>query len=207
MEEAPISPRLRLRQVHAASDLLPSLGLSVTPTATGRMAVEMPAHLAELFLADLEQRASEWKEAMRKARVAEIARAAELTVQDAERRRLREATEDRWRTEYERLRDAGHGHRAALHLLHGNKGRREFPQICEIALSITNSQARLRAHEREQRKATICRLAKDGLATQEISDRTRIPYPTVYVTLKRAGVQPKPGDLRKGVQKVNFGSR
>jgi Homeodomain-like domain len=198
---------LRHRHVTATAAMFTSTDLEIQSLPDGRSAVILPTELADLFAQDLLNRAEEWQTQLRKAHNDERRRQAERTVQDAERRRLQEATEDRWRTAYDRLRDAGKGHRETLHLLHGNKGRREFPQICEIALSITNSQARQRAREREQRRAEICRLAQEGFATQEISDRTRIPYNTVYVTLKRAGVQPKPGDLRTGVQKVNFGAR
>lgn len=188
--------------------MLSGTGMEIQSLPDGRTAIILPTELADLFAQDFLNRAEEWQTQLRKAHNEERRRQAEFTVQDAERRRLQEATEDRWREQYQRFRDAGQGHREALHSLRGpERDRREYPQLCDVGLVITNSFARLRAREREQRNAAICHLAKDRLTAPEISDRTRIPYGTVYTTLKRAGVQPKPGGRRKGVQKVSFGSR
>jgi hypothetical protein len=58
--------------------------------------------------------------------------------------------------------------------------------------------------EENQNETIRAELAEDGRTAQEISDRTRIPYSTVSATLKRAGIQAKPGDKGKGVRKVCF---
>jgi hypothetical protein len=206
-EETPTPANLRLRQAHAASDLLPSLGLNVAPTTAGRLAVEMPAHLAELFLADLEQRAGEWKEAMRKARVEELKRAAELQAATGEARRQWEATADGWTRTYLALRDAGKGHREALRWIRGPKPRLEQPQIGTIELGVQEGLARIRAKVRDDRAAAVCRLAKAGKTRQEIADALRLDYQRVTLILQKAGIAPVKGDRGSWARTTTLGTR
>ncbi len=48
--------------------------------------------------------------------------------------------------------------------------------------------ARLRRRERETRDGEICRLAREGLSRQAISDTLRISYRTILGVLKKASV-------------------
>jgi hypothetical protein len=166
----------------------------------------MPAHLAELFLADLEQRAGEWKEAMRKARVEEIKRAAELKAASGEARRQWEATADGWTRTYLALRDDGKGHREALHWIRGPKERTEHPQLGTIELGVKEGLARRKTKARAERDAAVCRLAKAGKTRPEISDALRLDYQRVTTILAKAGIVPAKGDRAAGVRKTMLGS-
>jgi hypothetical protein len=176
-----------LRRVRPLAGILPSLGVSIAPSDNGTVNVQLPAEVAELFLLDLEQRAQEWKEAMGKARLQEIEHNAELQVASGEARRKAEGQEDAWAKEYLRLRAKGKGHREALHIIRGSNGR-DAILVTDVELAVQTGLARLRRRRRETRDGEICRLAREGVSRQAISDTLRIPHQTVRSILKKANV-------------------
>lgn len=186
-DEPRVSVPMRQRQVRTLGSVLPALGVSITPSEDGHVSVRLPAEVAELFLLDLEQRARAWQEAMRKARLQEQTRQAELRAHSEETRRQMEGQEDAWATEYERLRVEGKGHREALRLVRGPAGG-EAPLMTAVEMGIRAALSRRKARERGSRNAEICRLAGEGLTRWEISDRLRLTYALVHAVLKQAGV-------------------
>lgn len=186
-DEPRASVPMRQRQVRTLGSVLPALGVSIIPSEDGHVSVRLPAEVAELFLLDLEQRARAWQEAMRKARLQEQTRQAELRAHSEETRRQVEAQEDAWAAEYERLRVEGKGHREALHLVRGPAGR-EAPLMTAVEMGLRTALSRRKRRAREARNAAICRLAGEGLTRCEISDRLRLPYYIVHAVLKHAGV-------------------
>lgn len=182
-----LSPGARLRKVRALGSVLPALGVSITPSDDGQVSVHLPAEVAELFILDLEKRAREWQEAMRNARILEIRRAAELQAATGEALREWQAKEEAWALEYEELRAKGKGHREALHVIRGPNDR-EAVTVTDVELGVQAGLARLRRRRREARDDEICRLAREGLSRQAISDALRIPYPIVLRVLRKAQV-------------------
>ena len=184
------SPGTRLRKVRTLGGILPSLGVRVIPSDNGTVNVQLPAEVAELFILDLEQRAQEWKEAMGKARLQEMQRAAELQAESGEARRKWEAQTEEWALEYQRLRAKGKGHREALHAIRGpNNGDAET--VTAVEMAVQAGAARLRRRQREARDAEILRLAGDRFPRQAIADALRISYHTVRVVLKKANAPTK----------------
>ncbi len=181
-----VSPDVRLRRVHSMSDLLPGLGVRVTPAEDGRLSVSLPAEMAELFLVDLEHRAKEWEFALRKARIEEIRRQVELEAATGEALRECREREDGWLLEYEKLRKQGKGHREALNIIRGPKDR-EALCVTSIELGIVAARGRRRRQQREARKAEVLRLVDEGRSTQGIADALGIDYQTVRSVLRSAG--------------------
>jgi hypothetical protein len=173
--------------VRTLSGILSGLGVSITPSDDGQVSVRLPAEVAELFLLDLEQRAREWQEAMQKARIQEIQRNAELQAATGEALRGWQAQEDAWAVEYEKLRAKGKGHREALHIIRGSNDR-DAVLVTDVELAVQAGLARLRRRQREARDGEICRLAREGLSRQVISDTLRISYFIVHRVLNRAGI-------------------
>jgi hypothetical protein len=179
--------------------VLAALGRTIEPTTDGRVSVTFPPQIARVFLEDLEQRGLAWREALRKADLAERQRAAELRALSGEACRELEAQEDVWLADYERLRAEGKGHRETLHIIRG-PDEEDAPLLGAIAMGIRDSLSRRKRQAREARNADICRLAEEGLTRQEIADRLRLQHQTVTAVLKKAGVPVKAG--RKGRSKV-----
>lgn len=181
--------------------VLAALGLTIEPAADGRVSVTFPPQVARVFLEDLEQRALAWREALRKADLAERQRAAELRAVSDETRLQVEAQEDGWAAEYDRLRDEGKGHRESLGIILGlDEEAAPLLSGSAIAEGIRVSRSRRKAQARAARDADICRLAEEGLTRQEIADRLRLQYQTVKILLQKAGVPVQAG--RRGRSKV-----
>jgi hypothetical protein len=197
----PLPALVRQRRIRTLSDVLPALGVTITPDEDGHVNVRLPAEVAELFLLDLQGRAEEWKEAMRKARIQECQRAAELRALSDETRLQVEAQEDGWLADYERLRAEGKGHRESLGMILGlDEEAAPLLSRSAIAEGIRVSLSRRKAQARAAPNADICRLAEEGLTRQEIADQLRLQHQTVSLALKKAGVPVKAG--RKGRSKV-----
>ncbi len=194
---ARVSPDVRLRRVHARSDLLPALGVRIAPTGDGQVNITLPANMAEMFLVDLEHRAKEWEAAMRKARIEEIRHQVALDLASGEALRACAAEQDGWAEEYERLRAQGKGHREALNLIRGPK-EREALTVTSIELGVQEAQGRRKRRQRAARNAEIVRLASEGHSRQEIADLLGIAYITVRLALKKAGVAVSDARHRKG---------
>ena len=138
----PGSPDARLRRVHSLKrDILPAMGVSIAPAEAGQVTVCLPAEVAELFLLDLEQRGQEWQEAMRKARILEMRRAAELDTASGASLRAFQATQDGWAEEYQTLRTNGKGHREALNIIPGPK-ERDAITVTDVELGIQAAMGR-----------------------------------------------------------------
>lgn len=178
---------VRQRQVRTLGTVLPALGVSITPSEDGHVSVHLPAEVAELFLLDLEQRAKEWQEAMRKARLQEQTRQAELRAHSEETCRHVEAQEDRWTVEYERLRAGGKGRREALWIVRGPEEEGAV-SVTMLEMGIAASRARRKAQARATRDAAIARLAEEGLTRREIADKLGLEYSTVNVIVRRQGI-------------------
>ncbi len=180
--------------------VLAALGLTIEPAADGRVSVTFPPQIARVFLEDLEQRALAWREALRKADLAERQRAAELRAVSEETRLQVEAQEDGWLADYEQLRKEGKGHRESLGIILGlDEEAAPLLSRSAIAEGIRASLSRRKAQARATRNAEICRLAT-SLARQEIADRLNLSYQVVRLVLQRAGVSvPRQRTIRSKV--------
>jgi hypothetical protein len=179
---APVAEPLAVRSVPVPA----ALGLTIEPAADGRVIVTLPPQIARVFLEDLEQRALAWREALRKADLAERQRAAELRALSDETRLQVEAQEDGWLADYEQLRAEGRGHREALHIIRG-PDEEDAPLLGAIAMGIRDSLSRRKAQARATRNADICRLAQAGLGRQEIADRLNLQHQLMNLVLHQAG--------------------
>jgi tRNA A37 N6-isopentenylltransferase MiaA len=164
--------------------------VSIVPSDNGTVNVQLPAEVAELFLLDLEQRAKEWQEAMHKARLQEIQRNAELKAATGESLRQWEAQEESWAVEYEKLWAKGKGHREALHIIRGSNDR-DAILVTDVEIAVQAGLARLRRQRRKARDEEICRLGREGVSRQGISDALRISYSIVNHVLNRVGISPR----------------
>jgi hypothetical protein len=162
--------------------------VEIQPLPDGRTAVLLPSELTEVFVQDLQQRAQEWQEALRRARIQEIEHNAQLQVATGEARRKMELRENAWTEEYLRLRNQKKGHREALNIIRGPK-ERDAVLVTDVELGIQNALGRSRRRHREARNAEIVRLAGEGLSRQAISDTLRISYCSVHQVLNRAGIR------------------
>jgi hypothetical protein len=176
--------------VRPLAGILPRLGVTITPDDDGHVSVRLPAEVAELFLLDLEQRAKEWQTAMQRARLQEIERNAELQAATGESLRQWEAQEDAWAEEYEKLWAKGKGHREALHIIRGPNDR-DAILVTDVEIGVRASLARQRRRRREARDEEICRLGREGVSRQGISDALRISYYIVNHVLNRVGISPR----------------
>jgi hypothetical protein len=163
------------------------MGVSIAPAEAGQVTVCLPAEVAELFLLDLEQRGQEWQEAMRKARILEMRRAAELDTASGASLRAFQATQDGWAEEYQTLRTNGKGHREALNIIPGPK-ERDAITVTDVELGIQAAMGRRGRRRREARNADIIRLAGEGRSRQAIADALGVRYQIVLAVLKKAGV-------------------
>ncbi len=130
------NPRTRKQRVLALAHLLQSGSVSRRPG--GGLLFTLPAEAAELFVEDPAQRKKAWRAAMKRARIAERAAAAEL----AEIQRQTEANEDALAREYARFRASGLDHRAALRMFAGDQAGGRIPP--GLATCIRRGMAKLR---------------------------------------------------------------
>ncbi len=190
------SPTTRLRQVRSLGQFLPDLGVQIAPAGDGRVAVTLPAEVAELFLEDLEQRAQEWAQAMRKARVQEAEHTAHLEMEARARTGAIAREEDSWLLAYDEARRQGKGHWAAIHQVAGYDPtmprRLQFPESLGphmVRDGITRAMARRRSAQRAHRRQEMVALLERGLTIQAIADQVGLSYHAVRWNLKQGGVR------------------
>ncbi len=196
----PPSPISRLRTVRALASTLPAIGVEMQSLPDGRTAIILPAEIAEVFVQDLEQRAREWQEAIRRVRLKEQAEAAERAAGLAVIQRHNEAEEERLALAYAQCRERGQGHREALRTVAGVKAGDRIPGGSLVAEQIQRGLARLRrsgllprpvrlrGKAKAEREAAILALAQQGINRREIADRVKLEYANVCAVLKRAGM-------------------
>ncbi len=130
------NPRTRRRRLRVLVHLLQSGSVSQRPN--GGLLLQLPAEAAELLVEDPAQRKKAWRAAMKKARIAERAAAAEL----AEIKGQGEANEAALALEYARFRATGLDHRAALRMFASGQAGRRIPP--GLAAGVRRGMARLR---------------------------------------------------------------
>jgi len=189
-----LSPITRLRRVRSLGQLVPELGVQITPTGNGHVAIELPAEVAELFLEDLHQRAASWVQAMQRSRLLEQEQQAQWAVERGQHAQRLEAQEDAWLAEYTRLKAEGKGHREALHRITGYdptapRSGQDYLPVQMVHEGIGRARSRAKAQAREHRTAEIVRLTREGLGRQEIADKVGLSFTWVTWLLKQAGVK------------------
>ncbi len=197
------TPTTRLRQVRALGQLLPELGVHIAPAGEGRMAITLPAEMAELYLEDLQQRAVEWHQAMRTARVQEAEHTAHLAMEARACAGAIEQEEDTWLAGYDEARRQGKGHWAAVHQVAGydptRRGRQDCLGVHGVCDGITRAQARRRRAQRAARRQEMIALLDHGLTIQQIADQTGRSYCGVRWNLKQAGVKARDRRRKEGM--------
>ncbi len=190
------TPTTRLRQVRALGQLLPDLGVQIAPAGEGRMAITLPAEMGELWLEDLQHRAKEWAAAIRRSRVKEAERQAELTAETRASSGAMEQEEDAWLIAYDEARGQGKGHWTAVHQVAGYDPtlprRLQFPESLgphTVHEGIKHALARRRRVQRAERRQEMIALLEHGLTIQAIADQTGLSYCGVRWNLKQAGIR------------------
>jgi len=200
LDEAPavpalpvLSPITRLRRVRGLGQLVPELGVQITPTGNGHVAIELPAEVAELFLEDLHQRAASWVQAMQRSRLLEQEQQAALAVENAQGWTRLERDEDAWLERYNEARRQGAGHMAAVHEIAGydptlpRRGQ-DCLSVQMVQEGIQHARARASRERVEERTAEMLQLVEAGLTCRDIADRLGVSEALVRFRLKEANV-------------------